>query len=129
MKAVIRILKLALIVSLLTACGTTSQSAHRNVGPGWYTVKSGDTLYAIAWRYGLEYEQLVRWNNISRDYVIQPGQQLKLLGPANGKVQAKIISQASQQSSLKPHPGKKRAGLQPAIVNRYNGDGLPREKY
>ncbi len=110
MKAVIRILKLVLIVSLLTSCGTTSQSAHRNVGPGWYTVKSGDTLYAIAWRYGLDYEQLVRWNNISSDYVIQPGQQLKLLGPATGKVAAKNTQQTQSTKQSKTTSRQKSSG-------------------
>jgi lipoprotein NlpD len=85
MKSVIRILQLLLIACLLASCGTTSPSAQRKVGAGWYTVKNGDTLYSIAWRYGLQYEQLVRWNNIADDYVIQPGQQLKLLGPAAGE--------------------------------------------
>jgi lipoprotein NlpD len=85
MKLVIRILELILIACLLTSCGTKSQSTQRKVGPGWYTVKNGDTLYSIAWRYGLDYEQLVSWNNISSDYVIQPGQQLKLLGPVSSQ--------------------------------------------
>jgi len=110
MKAVIQILKLVLIVSLLTSCGTTSQSAHRKVGPGWYTVKSGDTLYAIAWRYGLEYEQLVRWNNIPSDYVIQPGQQLKLLGPATGKVQAKNNQSGQSAKQSKTTSQQKSSG-------------------
>ena len=85
MKSVIRILELLLIACLLASCGTTSSSAQRKVGAGWYTVKNGDTLYSIAWRYGLEYEQLMRWNNIAGDYVIQPGQQLNLLGPVAGE--------------------------------------------
>ena len=101
---------LVLIVSLLTSCGTTSQSAHRNVGPGWYTVKSGDTLYAIAWRYGLDYEQLVRWNNISSNYVIQPGQQLKLLGPATGNVQAKNTQQTQSTKQSKTTSEQKSSG-------------------
>jgi lipoprotein NlpD len=115
MKAVIRILKLVLIVSLLTSCGTTSQSAHRKVGAGWYTVMSGDTLYGIAWRYGLDYEELVRWNNISSDYVIQPGQQLKLLGPAAGKVQAKNTQQAQSTKQSKTTSQQKSSGS--AAVN------------
>lgn len=94
MKSIIRILKLLLIACLLVSCGTTSQSAQRKVGPGWYTVKKGDTLYSIAWRYGLEYKQLVRWNDIAGDYVIQPGQQLKLLGPAAGESEQKSTRQA-----------------------------------
>jgi lipoprotein NlpD len=69
------------------SCGTTSQSTQRSVGPGWYTVKPGETLYSIAWRYGLDYQQLAHWNNIPNNYIIQPGQQLKLLGPSSKKVE------------------------------------------
>ena len=89
-----------LIAGLLASCGTMSQSTHRNVGPGWYTVKTGDTLYSIAWRYGLDYQQLVVWNNISSDYVIQPGQQLKLLGPdtTTGESKNNQPTQTSKQS-------------------------------
>lgn len=110
MKSVIQILRLVLIVSLLTACGTMSQSTHRNVGPGWYRVKSGDTLYSIAWRYGLDYEQLVRWNNISSDYVIQPGQQLKLLGPEIGKAEAKNNQQTQSGKQSKTASQQKSGG-------------------
>lgn len=110
MSSVIRILKLVLIVSLLTSCGTMSQSGHRNVGAGWYTVKSGDTLYSIAWHYGLDYEQLVIWNNISSDYVIQPGQQLMLLGPATGKVESKNNQQSQSTKKSKTSSQQKSSG-------------------
>jgi lipoprotein NlpD len=43
-----------------------------------YTVKRGDTLSAIAWRHKLDWQDLARWNGIGRDYVIHPGQVLKL---------------------------------------------------
>ena len=41
--------------------------------PQTYTVKRGDTLYAIAWRHKLDWQDLARWNGIRRDYVIHPG--------------------------------------------------------
>ena len=43
-------------------------------------VRSGDTLYKIATRHGLDYRQLARWNGIGRDYRIYPGQVLRLAG-------------------------------------------------
>jgi lipoprotein NlpD len=63
---------LLLIVVLLTACSSTPER------PATYTVKRGDTLYSIAWRHRLDYQQLARWNGIGRDYVIYPGQVLEL---------------------------------------------------
>ncbi|WP_338930485.1 LysM peptidoglycan-binding domain-containing protein [Streptomyces netropsis] len=41
-----------------------------------YTVKSGDTLTAIAARFGTTVEQLVKWNNIPNPDLIKVGQQL-----------------------------------------------------
>lgn len=57
---------------LLAACGA------QPVAPGTYTVKSGDTLYAIAWRHGVEVQTLARLNHIGNDYRIYPGQVLRL---------------------------------------------------
>src|SRR4030095_4869285 len=52
-----------------------------------YTVKRGDTLYAIAWRHKLDWQDLARWNGIRRDYVIHPGQVLKLYPSRGGAAQ------------------------------------------
>ena len=43
-----------------------------------YIVKRGDTLSAIAERHKVAWQDLARWNGIGRDYVIHPGQVLKL---------------------------------------------------
>ncbi|HEX6929758.1 MAG TPA: peptidoglycan DD-metalloendopeptidase family protein [Gammaproteobacteria bacterium] len=47
-----------------------------------YEVRAGDTLYSIAWRYGLDYRELAKRNGIGSGYTIYPGQQLNLLGDA-----------------------------------------------
>lgn len=47
-----------------------------------YRVRAGETLYAIAWRYNLDYRELARWNNVSAPYTIRPGQELVLTDPA-----------------------------------------------
>ncbi|MGB0466162.1 MAG: peptidoglycan DD-metalloendopeptidase family protein [Pontibacterium sp.] len=43
-----------------------------------YTVRQGDTLYSIAWRYGLDYRALASMNQIDSRYQIFPGQKLRL---------------------------------------------------
>ncbi|CZQ87867.1 lysin motif [Trichococcus palustris] len=43
-----------------------------------YTVKAGDTLYAIALRYGITIQQIVSANNISNPNLISIGQVLKI---------------------------------------------------
>jgi lipoprotein NlpD len=46
--------------------------------PSTYQVKRGDTLYSIAWMYGLDYRQLAQINRLSSQYEIWPGQRLRL---------------------------------------------------
>ncbi|NQY03135.1 MAG: peptidoglycan DD-metalloendopeptidase family protein [Halieaceae bacterium] len=48
--------------------------------PGTYTVKGGDTLYGIAFVYGLDYRRVAALNGIPAPYTIYPGQRLKLKG-------------------------------------------------
>ncbi len=49
----------------------------------YYRVKSGDTLYSIAWRYGLDYRVLAQMNGIGSDYRIYSGQTLNLKSAAS----------------------------------------------
>lgn len=48
---------------------------------GMHTVQAGETLYEIAWRYGLDYRNLAKLNHIKPPYSIVPGQKIYLRGP------------------------------------------------
>jgi lipoprotein NlpD len=48
-----------------------------------YTVKRGDTLYAIARARGVRYQDLAAWNGIKRPYVLRPGQELRVAAPVS----------------------------------------------
>ena len=52
------------------------------VARGLHTVRRGDTLYSIAWRYGLDYRDVARWNAIPEPFTIRPGQRLRVTRPA-----------------------------------------------
>jgi lipoprotein NlpD len=43
-----------------------------------YLVVRGDTLYGIAFRHGVDFRELARWNAIPSPYTIYPGQRLRL---------------------------------------------------
>ncbi|MDO8861245.1 peptidoglycan DD-metalloendopeptidase family protein [Haliea sp. E1-2-M8] len=45
-----------------------------------YLVKRGDTLYSIAFRFGLDYRDMAAANGIGAPYTIYPGQRLTLIG-------------------------------------------------
>jgi lipoprotein NlpD len=49
--------------------------------PPTYTVKRGDTLYAIALDHGLDYRELAAWNNIENVNLIRVGQVLRVAPP------------------------------------------------
>ena len=60
-------------------------SASRAARPGYYRIKRGDTIYSIAWRYGVDYREFARWNNIRYPYRIHPGQYLRVKRPAGSR--------------------------------------------
>lgn len=76
-----------------------------------YTVQRGDTLYSIAFRYGLDYRRLAEWNGISGSYLIHPGDTLKLLPPGD-KATASARSTGSAARNRTPIPAE--PGVSPA---------------
>jgi lipoprotein NlpD len=51
---------------------------------GSYYVRKGDTLYAIAFSYGVDPMDVARLNGISSPYTIYPGQKIQLMAPGAG---------------------------------------------
>jgi lipoprotein NlpD len=56
-----------------------SENANK---PGYYTVRSGDTLIRIALDSGQNWRDIARWNNIDNPNVIEVGQVLRVIPPA-----------------------------------------------
>lgn len=69
----------ALLSCALIGCGSDGLRWNSQL----YRVRPGETLYAIAWRYKLDYRELAGWNSISAPYTIHPGQELILSDPAS----------------------------------------------
>ncbi|MBE9567367.1 MAG: peptidoglycan DD-metalloendopeptidase family protein [Proteobacteria bacterium] len=71
---------------LATLLSATLLSSCAGNGKPWnpedYTVKSGDTLYSIAWRYELDIEEFTAWNGLGLSTFIKPGQRLHTRKPA-----------------------------------------------
>ncbi|HEF0063492.1 peptidoglycan DD-metalloendopeptidase family protein [Citrobacter sp. FDAARGOS_156] len=81
---------LIMFVGSLIVAGCSSSSNSGST----YTVKRGDTLYAISRSTGTSVRDLARLNNISPPYTIEVGQRLKLSGstktsPTSGKTTTK----------------------------------------
>lgn len=70
-----------------------------------YHVKPGDTLYSIAWNYGLDYRQLAAVNHLSSSFKIKSGQCLRII-----VVSKKTMTNYQTQEKIK---NSKTSGLIP----------------
>jgi lipoprotein NlpD len=52
---------------------------------GTHIVKRGETLYAIAWLYGIDYRDLAGHNRIAEPFIIFPGQRLDVVATTNAR--------------------------------------------
>jgi lipoprotein NlpD len=90
----------ALLALAILAGGCAS---HPAAPPATYTVKRGDTLYAIATRFGLDFREVARRNRIGGDYRIEPGQVLTL-GRSATAARNPIVPAPRSAEILDPSP-------------------------
>lgn len=94
-------LSLLVILSVLVSgCNTAAIYQDDRYNPpvywGRHIVKSGETLYSIAWRYGRDYRELGHANGIRPPYDIRAGQVLRL------DVRGTVTSNEQNRSSSAP---------------------------
>lgn len=70
---------------LLTGCYDANQPApvidawyQKGAASNFYVVRSSDTVYSIAFAFGLDYRDLVAANQLTPPYSLSPGQRLKM---------------------------------------------------
>ncbi len=72
----------ALAAALIVAgCGSAPRVEQMR---DYHIVRSGETLFTIAWRYGKDYRAVARWNDLGDGSLIYPGQLIKLYPPPGG---------------------------------------------
>lgn len=86
--------------------------------PPIYEVRRGETLYSIAFRYGLDWREVARWNDIDEPYIIRPGRELRLSEPpravgARPSTQ-RPVEQPSQRLPAEPVPEERPRPANPA---------------
>jgi len=90
MKLIIKFFLILLLASLLIACAVDQSPVP--VVDGWkqnaaegsnYRVQPEDTVYSIAWAFGMDYRDIVRYNNLSKPYTLHDGQSLRMSPGAN----------------------------------------------
>ncbi|WP_041070828.1 peptidoglycan DD-metalloendopeptidase family protein [Thiolapillus brandeum] len=126
MSTMIRLFSVMLIpilaVVLLNGCAThkvtdkktRASTSHRKPVPGkhggYYRVRKGDSLYSIAWRAGLDYRTLARWNGLRSPYTIYPGQRIRLSppkshskpAPAKGSTKKPVYRRKTEKPATAP---------------------------
>ncbi len=98
-----------LLVSGCTTYAVRAPVGDRSDGPGRtpasHEVRRGDTLYSVAFLYGLSVQELADWNQLHSPYTIYRGQVLRLR-PAAAKAPAPAPRASLPRASQpKPRPG------------------------
>ena len=112
---------LILVLALtLIACGPKTRWDHTPREE--HVVRTGETLFAIAWRYGKDPNELSRWNKLNDKSLIYPGQVLRLTPPP-GMSASSSRSGASSSSSSAPSRGLPPIPTDPPPPWRWPVDG------
>jgi lipoprotein NlpD len=109
---VIKLCSIAVVSFALAACSTSQYAPVQDLGystaqrltgnsvqrsPTSYQVRSGDTMFAIAWRFGWDYKKLAKINGISSPYTIYVGQVVYF----NDTNDNKVINDSNVKGSVK----------------------------
>jgi lipoprotein NlpD len=119
-----------LVLASLTACNKSwspgdsryaDRSGYEMTQDGYYRVRRGDSLHAIAFNLGLDWRDIARWNNISAPYVIYPDQMLRVAeAPLRGAVTttgtgpAPAVSERSSERAVQTTPSQPAGTQAPA---------------
>jgi len=81
--------------------------------PANYRVARGDTLYSIAFRYGLDWREIAAWNAIGAPYTIRVGDRLRLRPPPDMRPAAV----AGPGDGRRPEAGSRPVRSAPEAIN------------
>ncbi len=113
-----KIRRLAATVVLLYGCTSSDIYNDPDFNPpvywGSHVVRPGDTLFAIAWRYGRDPRDIALANGLTPPYKIVPGQRLTLVPAPEGLTEKPSGSQKSESLSASSSPVLDRPSSAPA---------------
>ncbi|MGI9265695.1 MAG: peptidoglycan DD-metalloendopeptidase family protein [Gammaproteobacteria bacterium] len=85
-----------LLVAIVFVAGCSSMLSWEQ---DTYTVKRGDTLQQIAWKFGLDTRELAAWNDLGDGNLIHPGQKIHLSAPSGWKKTTRTTSSSRSGSA------------------------------
>jgi len=107
-------LSMLVLLLLLVACAgpppapvedRSGRKDYQATPDGYYQVKKGDSLYAIAFRFGLDWREIASWNEITAPYVIYPEQLLRVGAGVSPMGASTSVSGSGVQTAAAPPPG------------------------
>ncbi|KVC98318.1 peptidoglycan DD-metalloendopeptidase family protein [Burkholderia ubonensis] len=99
----------ASFAALLAACGSAP------VGPGFYRVERGDTLYKIARDNRQSVQSIARWNQISNPDAIEVGQVLRVAPPPGTTTSSSASVGTGSAGRSRPAPSAPSAATQSPV--------------
>lgn len=87
-----------------------SGASSKTVASGMYLVKKGDTLYSIALDHGLDYRDVVAWNQLENVNLIKVDQLLRV-APPEGDVQVAVAKPVTSSGSIETKSASNVAGM------------------
>lgn len=120
---------IAILIGAVSGCGGSGAVApvdsfdiNSGARPPSHTVKRGETLYSIAWLYGLDYRSLAAHNGVREPFTIYPGQRLAIgeatdVGagaPTESRAVAKDRSDPEREPPKRAQPAASAAPAPPA---------------
>ena len=94
------LLRLSLAAMLMQLLACSHQASQDDWDPNDYTVRSGDTLYSIAWRFEIDPNKLAQWNQLVSPDLIHPGQRLHTRAPRYDQPYSQQYAPQNDQSGL-----------------------------
>jgi len=95
-----RVFLFLVFVFFVLGCSSAPERKRDLTNAKYYTVQSGDTLYAIGYRTGYGYKKVAMWNGIRSPYKLSVGKKLRLFSTYKKKTRWK-------KSTKKTKPKKK----------------------
>lgn len=122
------IIIIVFISSVILGCGTRESlapvsdiSKHRYQHNNYHLVRKGETLYAIAWRYDMDYRELAKLNHIKAPYILHQNQKIYL--KSRDKAFKKSIKRFIKIANSKDASIQKKHWIMPTsgtIIKAYN---------
>lgn len=125
------VVQIVVLTNILLLAGCSSSAVYAPVIerktaserlPSSHRVIRGETLYSIAWRYGIDFKGLVSTNSIVPPYTIYPGQQLLLRPSSVGAVNVASKKRPKAVTTTSAKASKPRAAVGSAGRKKVKGN-------